>query len=201
MNDTHKSPEFEELYDRAVSSYAPPEPRPGLEQRILAHLEAHAAPRSFLPPRPRFTRLWLLSGLITASVLLVVILFLGNRMKSPSNSREFGSLSTPVPSSPFPANRTSRQPALHHPRHPARSPAEPVSSGLTSQERILAEFVARRPSDVAAMARMLPASSQSPFEKPLPGAPVQPEALSIKPIEINPIDSSIQEPPAFKGEL
>src|SRR5690242_15687415 len=122
--------ENDELLERALATYAGAEPRPGLEQRVIARVFSE-------PARPRFRWLrwaWAVPALAGAVVAVLSI----PRTPAPPQAPRPPAAVVPVASAaPVPA-----RPAIHR-RHRAAQPKPrlfPTPSPLTAEERLLVAF-------------------------------------------------------------
>lgn len=79
MNENPKAPNTEELLDRALEHYRAAEPRPGLEQRVLAELEAAPAPQKWF---------WQLVPVTVAALLAIATFYLVFRSPLPNQTSE-----------------------------------------------------------------------------------------------------------------
>jgi len=204
MKHQSQSQNFEKLLDQALSNYAPPDPRPGLEQRILAHMKAHTAAHPDLPPRRRFRWRWqwIGAGLATAAVALILVLVM-----IPSNCVSCSDATKLARRQPVPSATPAAPPAapvqvrlaspVQRSRRPALRHVVAASVELTSQERLLSQFAARHPDAALALAKTAPSLSQPITVKPLDAEPIHLEALSIRPIDIEPLDLTAPKPPSY----
>jgi len=192
--------DFDELLDQALSRYVSHEPRPGLEQRVLAHFHAQASSEATLVSPPKLQWLWKTAAfaMLAITLLLVVVVL---SLKGPA----------PLPHVPQFANHEPVHQPLLDRKPPALAPSlarrhrRPAASTITSvprdevtpQERLLVDFVSRHPAHALALAKSAPTPAQ-PFEdkSPQPES-IQLHALAIRPIEIRPIDITVKEPPSF----
>jgi len=195
--------------DRALATYTPAEPRPGLEERILASLAANTASNSaksasILVHRPL---VWAIavSLLVAASITAFLL-----RHPSPSqNNRQIIAQSNPPLHLPDPiAHSHVPQPATVLPARKLLAHSIPgrVSAGnisrqpipahdplrLTPQERELARLAQLITSDPNAAASLI--RLQANTDKPLETAPIRVEPLTIKEINILPIDIDAPKP-------
>lgn len=205
MNQRQEPPELEQLdefdqhFDQALSSYAPPEPRPGLEQRILAHMQAHAASHPDLPARRRLRwlprLLWIGSGL-TVATLLVALMIPCNCVSRYDADRLARRHPAPplTQAGPLHAHLAASARPLHR---PALHPVATVAAELTPQERLLTQFVAHHPDAALGLAKSAPSLSEPIAVKPLDPEPIRLEALSVEPIHIELIDLTVQQPPSY----
>lgn len=198
MNQPQESPEFDRIFDQTLPSYAPPEPRPGLEQRILAHMKANAASHPDFPPRRTFRLLprllWMVGGLAVATVLVLLMIPCNCVSRSDADrlARRQPALS---PSQPA-LLQARAEPPVRHPHRPAL-PSVAVASELTPQELLLTHFAVQHPGAALDLARSTPSLSKPIAFKPLDPEPIRLQALSVQPIHIEPIDLAVQLPPSY----
>jgi hypothetical protein len=193
---------FDQALDQALSSYAPPEPRPGLERRILAHMQAHAATQADLPPRRRFRWLWIGAGLATATVALILVLVMipSNCVSCSDANRLARRQPIPPAISASPIEVRLGPPARRLHRPPLRPVVRPVVAGsteLTQQERLLTQFAAHHPDAALDLAKTAASLSQPISVAPLKSEPIRLQALSVQPMSIVPIDLTVRQPPSF----
>ena len=195
MNENPKAPNTEELLDRALEHYRAAEPRPGLEQRVLAELEA-------APAKKTDWNRWLLP--LTASVLAAALLFalLIDRPGQPTKitTPEQIAESRPaepapvVPSEevlpavpkPVPATATASvkavrkpapRPAVRAAAQPPRLSTFPTPRPLSEQERLLLGLVQSANKG----------GSLAFFVKNRKKERLTVSAISIRPLEIRPL--------------
>ncbi len=194
MNEKH-SEEMEILLDRAVEHYRAAEPRPGLEQRILAGLQSAPAPALG----------WHWKGVLTTATVLLTAITLYWALRSPSADQssperpriartEPAETSAPpepsaLPASTKPAAPAPRLAARRDPRAgqptkvmvaeaaaPPRRATFPSPRTLSPQEILLVRFLQAAPREVMATVALPPqplAVAKLPEQKitiePLPG--------------------------------
>ncbi len=192
MNENLKTPNTEELLDRSLEHYRAAEPRPGLEQRVLAELEA-------APVQKLDWNRWLLP--LTASVLAAVLLFafLIDRPGQPTEitpseriaeSRPAEpppvALAQPVTPKPVPATATVSVKAVRKPAprpvvraaaQPPRLSTFPTPRPLSEQERLLLGLVQSANKG----------GSLAFFVKSEKKERLTVSAISIRPLEIRPL--------------
>ncbi len=155
MNEKRRTSFEEELLDRALEHHRAEEPRPGLEQRVLARLDS--------APAPRFGWHWKAGAVMaTAALFAVVALYLTYSPPSidPSAEQPQMARSEPIhvpapegaPSVPEstvslpPALPPAQEDASDDPQAAAsRSPTFPSTRELSPQEALLVRFVQRAP--------------------------------------------------------
>ncbi|MCI0403833.1 MAG: hypothetical protein L0212_09955 [Acidobacteria bacterium] len=173
----------DKLLDAGLARYSQAEPRPGLEQRILAGLRAQ--------PRPSFWLDWRwASALATVAVpLLVIVIFLMRQPSAPEMPPQTA-VTLPSPVAPPPAPVPTPTAAAPHPNALATSRLDPRPEGrlgagprlgtfpapapLSEQERLLLLFMQQAPKEHL-VARQLGAG---PIER------LQFQPLSFAPLEI-----------------
>lgn len=185
--------ELDALLDCALASYTPAHPRPGLEDRVHARLNATAGSTQ---GRERIPMLWVWASATAFAALLLVGLTLRPHARPvPANPATVPSrLSIPtIPSSPIILN-SDRHPAiaLAHssgkPRASRTQPTLPTPSG-PSQQQLIAQLMANGPEAIASLAR-----DDDKLDKPitiqsLPDDPLVTEPIKIIPIDDNPAES------------
>ena len=180
-NRSGKLPEnVDELLDRALASYTPAAPRPGLEDRLQARLAAAiqpAAPGSRLALR----WLWAASAALAASVALIAVQHLSH---------------TPVLRPEVANNPVHPQPAaLHAPTYPRPSmPSQPIHAPSPrratqpTQRQLIAQLLANGPEAIPSLVR-----ADEEQDKPIEIQPIRFDPLVIEPIHITPIEDSPAE--------
>jgi len=186
--------ELDALLDRALQSYTPGAPRPGLEGRIWARVAGVGE----ISRRARLEMRWVwaaAAGLAAFAVLLTVLLRTDTPVAAPDVAgipehrpavRGMGpdgphSAASPQPARPAAARRV--QSARLAPRS---NPHDPT------QRQLIAQLLANGPEAVASLAR---ASAQQ--EEPIEVRPLAADPLTIEPIRIDPIEDN----PAPTGGL
>jgi hypothetical protein len=195
--------------DRALATYTPAEPRPGLEQRILANLAANIAsnPEKTAPILMQRPLVWAIAASLLAAASITGFL-LHHPIPSQNNHLIIAQSNPPVPlpdpithsHAPQPATALPARRLLAHSipgrasdgnssRQPVPAP-DPLQ--LTSQERELArlaQLIISHPNVAASLIRL-----QANTDKPLETAPIRVEPLTIKEINIPPIDIDAPRP-------
>jgi len=184
----HEHEDFDSLLENSLQTYANAEPRPGLQERILARTVAQ---QPALSPHRRATPNlwgWLAAGACAALVAVAVYPHF-NRAIRISARRQPSSISSPPLTSPAPM--ASVIPALTPAptqKPPSHRPAPPRAKALptqpTSQEKLLAEFLSTHQKEA-----LLLASAQAHEQASL-DQPVAPKPIASTPIEIRPIQIS-----------
>jgi hypothetical protein len=157
---TNEHPErLDLILNAAIRDYSNPEPRAGLEQRIVRHVQT--TPRR----RPPWRFAWAL--VVAAIVVAAVLIALSARLVSPP---VLALLPPPVPqaaaaSSPIPASPPKPRTSGH--RSPRRG-KDPGPLPLTAEERALLRLVQEQPEKALAVLSQ----------------PAELEALTIEPLEI-----------------
>jgi hypothetical protein len=181
---------LEALMDRALASYTPARPRLGLEDRVLARLNATA---SSARGRERIPMLWVWASLTALAALLLVGLTLRPHARPvPANLATVPS-GPSIPSIPITQN-PDRHPAIalahssSKPRASRTQPSLPTPSG-PSQQQLIAQLMANGPEAIASLAR-----DDDKLDKPitiqfLPDDPLVTEPIKITPIDDNPAES------------
>jgi hypothetical protein len=135
---SNQQDDLDRLLDTALAGYSCEEPRPGLEQRVLAHIQAVDTPR-------RFGWRWAVLIPAFASVLLIATVYRrgphqaipgGKIVAVQAPAVEVRPAARPVASPPITARRTVT--------FPKRS-VFPLPSPLSPEERALVDLAARFP--------------------------------------------------------
>jgi hypothetical protein len=166
----HDSDDFvDRLLDASLAGYAAAEPRPGLEQRILARLAGEPQPAAWPGWR------WLPVGALAVGALLAAVLLLPRDETAPAPPT-IGSQPVPVTPStaptamppPAPVVATAR-PALPRARAPqfttalARAQQFPRAGTLTEEERHLMSYLNSTPHEVLVAAVRSDAGNNRPI--------------------------------------
>jgi hypothetical protein len=156
----------ESLMDDALASYARQEPRPGLEQRVLARIHADTAPRRAIP---RWT--WVIPA---AACLLCAGVFWSRHAGTPEQSkpaqvivRATAPPRPETPQTPRIVQRVRKRKVL------PRLPQFPAPAPVTNEERALLAFVAQAPKEAR---EALTESEQQRVE------PIRIEEIKIEPL-------------------
>lgn len=172
LNDDQR---LEKLLDSLLASYSDEQPRPGLQTRVLANLRAQAASNQ---PRTWKTVWWSISG-AAAAVALVFAFFLWQavQLPPPPQTSEFTApaappvaASAPKVSLPCPAPcRTVRKPRAETPAVASvRLEVFPSPSPLSSQEKLLLQYVVGTPAEEVISQSHADAPSEEDGGAPLP---------------------------------
>ena len=173
----YETDDFDSLLENSLQTYANAEPRPGLEERILAIRQSAPALSQLHQARLQF---WGWS--VAAAMLTVVAVTIIYPHAVPHPPVSESNLPSPIPPAltatnmPAPVHAV-RQPHPHHPVVPMPAVA-PLES--TPQERFFAEFLALHREDASVLA-----TQQARLDQPLKTLP-----LEIQPIQIQPIPST-----------
>jgi len=157
MND-----EYDSLIDRALASYTPAEPRPGLEQRILASVSSANRPRTWG---------WRPAWALAAAVALVAIVAIPFVYKSMHPT--IAVIHTAAVAPPAVAEARQSPQAASEPANPAR--------------HALAHPAATEPAMPDAAANSSPTLIASLAIAPIRNQTLTDEAIMLKPITIAPI--------------
>jgi len=185
MPDNYHDHFTEELLEAALACYRPAEPRPGLEERILANL------RTSPQAAPRLRRGWLPVMATAATVLIVLAaLYLARRpAPQPTVVRRAEAPSATISSVPVKPTLPRRYAAARRPSRaakqvavaPPRQERFPSPAPLSEQELLLLRYVSLAPKE--ALSALQPA-----------GGPIEP--LRIEPRYIS--DLVVSELPREK---
>lgn len=152
--------------DAALAKYAAVEPRPGLEERVLANLRVE---RSRVPNRAWWR--WGLAGALAAVIVVALALAWKSGKPSPQQVVQHPSTGQPTPSIPpeptvakdensatQSPKRKTRPRAVQHGQDSVVAKASPKldvfpsPQPLSEQEKILANYVAKNPENAALIA-------------------------------------------------
>ncbi len=196
MNEKRHTSFEEELLDRALEHHRAEEPRPGLEQRVLARLDS--------APAPRFGWHWKAGAVVaTAALLAVVALYLADSPSSMDPSPEQPQMArsepihVPAPEGApsVPESTVSLPPALPPAQAvnvemvvetaSSQSPTFPSTRELSPQEALLVRFVQRAPEQtLRSIARTRPT-------RPLYVEKLSMQRLTVEPLRVfDPIPKS-----------
>jgi hypothetical protein len=163
VNENHDL--LDSLIDHALASYTPAEPRPGLEQRILASMVAASQPRTWA---------WRPAWALAAAAALIAVVGLPVAFKSMRTQTAVVHLPVAAPPaiaeqhlSPRPApalTSSARRPHTAHLRPAATEPEVPEAAAQSSLGLIASLTIA-----------------------PIHNQPLTDEAIEMKPITITPI--------------
>ncbi len=195
MNEKRHDSFEEELLDRALAHHRAEEPRPGLEQRVLAHLDS--------APAPLFGWRWKAGAVMaTATLLAVVALYLTYSLPSVDPSPEQPQIArsepihvpAPEEAPSVPESTVSLTPAFLPAQDDAsddaqavnaRSPTFPSTRELSPQEALLVRFVQRAPE------QMLRSIARTEPTRPLHVEKLSMQRLTVEPLRVfDPISKS-----------
>lgn len=170
-----EKPDVDALLDAFLESYSRSEPRPGLEQRVLATLRVSATANQ----KPRRRAAWIWTTLAAAAVILIAagLVLILPKSREPKRVAEGGGLAV-APASPLPPPavspvRRAPGPRLKEPRPRTavlRRPLFPSPAVLSAEEKLLLRYVAQTPRDEQ--------QARSGFLDPPPEIPSSPESKS-----------------------
>jgi len=165
MSDKREDQFVDELLDAALSRYAASEPRPGLEERLLAELRARPAP----PPAWGWPAAagWQAAAVAAVVVALVAGLFYFTRQPAPepvpvarapaapavAPAPESGAPVAPIPEGPPAAKRTAAARVERVATSPRREQF-PSAAPLSEQERLLLRYAQQAPPEQLVAARL-----------------------------------------------
>ena len=181
-NDNQRDTFLDQLLDASLARYARVEPRPGLEERLLAGVRAE-------PSRPLWLRwAWLPATAGAVALIVVGALVLSERRAPvPPAPRVARTAEAPTAVAPSPAAKETAPvvPAKTAPRATRPTPASlatlprrqefPSASPLSEQEQLLLRYVQRTPRE-----ELLTAAFRDPLE------PLLIEPLVIPPLPAGP---------------
>ena len=165
--------ELDRLLDEALASYSSEEPRPGLEQRVLARVRAEAAPRRFGWWR------WGVAIPLLASLLVVAIAY-RSKPQATSRERDLASAKPPAtvvaaPAKPRPDTprraRSVHRAVVAHSALPRRD-VFPLPTPLSPEERAVLNLVRRFPDQARRVLIDANDRSNQPIE--IPGIEIPP---------------------------
>ena len=181
-NDNQRDTFLDQLLDASLARYAQVEPRPGLEERLLAGVRAE-------PSRPLWWRwAWLPATAGAVALIVVGALVLSERREpTPPASRVARTAEAPTAVAPSPAVKETvpGAPAKTTPRATRPTPASlaalprrqefPSPSPLSEQEQLLLRYVQQTPKE-----EVLTAAARDPLQ------PLAIEPLVIPPLPAGP---------------
>ncbi len=189
MSDHDRNNFTDKLLDAGLTSYSAAEPRPGLEQRLLAGLRAAPPPALWLDWR------WV-GALATAAVALVVIVVFSLRQPPAPETPPQTAVTQPSPVAPAPAvsapqvikpPQVAEATVRRRPRPVQEARVEsprlatfPAPAPLSEQERLLLLFARQAPQEAALVAQ----ARNRPTE-PLGIAPLPQIEELVKKLEVN----------------
>lgn len=159
--------ELDRVLDAALARYAAVEPRPGLEERVLAHLRTAPEARGWMAGK-----LWAVAGFAVAAIVVVIALTMTWRMarlSHPTIANQPSHSSAPAQAQRQPKTQVATNPSSDqhsHASHPARkltslrADVQPVAIAveklprldqfpspepLNEQEKLLADYVEQNP--------------------------------------------------------
>jgi hypothetical protein len=164
-----QSAELDRTLDAALAKYAAVEPRPGLEERVLAHVRSVPAPRRWMK-----WKLWTAASLAVAAIVVTVglaMIWRGGRNSHPVIANHPSAPAQPLPETQIAANRQNQtqsrnsKPAAkisarrNHPQPEVAVAVNlpkldqfPSPQPLSDQERRLASYIAEHPERAALIA-------------------------------------------------
>jgi len=185
MSDNDEKKFVDKLLDAGLARYSAAEPRPGLEQRLLAGLKQQPRPSRWLD--------WRWAGaLATAAVVLVIVIFFFRQPPAPELPTQTAT-SSPAPVAPASATlspeavrppvakTTVRRAAPRIEQARAETPrleTFPAPAPLSEQERLLLLFTRQAPQEASLMAQ-----ARNQPTQPLGVIPLQPIEKLVKKTE------------------
>ena len=161
IHDNNRRTPLDDQLDAALANYAAVEPRAGLEERILAHLQAERA-------RPTRVAWW--RWATVAACALVLVALLAWRLDRSGQNRAVRHPAIPqrqvqpqVEANAANTRRPIPPPVRKHRRNPVQAPLTPAAQPkldqfpspepLSEQEKLLADYVADHPEQAVLMAQ------------------------------------------------
>ena len=185
MSENERNHEVDKLLDAGLARYSSAEPRPGLENRILAGLRAQPQPSRWLD--------WRWAGALAtaaAAVLVLAVFFLRQPLPEPPppSIATVPALPPTVPAPPVsqppaaakPATRRTQTQVQQARAEDPRLDTFPAPAPLSEQERLLLLFARQTPKEAVLMAQ----ARNRPTE-PLGVVPLQPIEKLVKKTEEN----------------
>ena len=181
------------LIDRALANYTPPQPRPGLEQRILA-----SAAAAEIGPRQRgwnWRPVWALAAVATLVALVAIPVIV--RSPRPEIAVVHGPAAAGVedPVRAVPDLAASAQSTVNRAsRRSHRSVHVPLQTQYgrphpTKEELLMARFAAKDPAVMVALTASKPDLDAPVSMAAIPDNPIATESVEMKPITIAPIQT------------
>jgi hypothetical protein len=171
--DSHNHDNIDILLDQAFHSYSAAEPRPGLEARVMARVQAQGQTR-----RSWWRPLIFAAVPVVAGIVFVVV---STRLQSPRHNDPRPAVSLSQPPAVAVSAPDAQRPAKTRFREGVRrvrrgvAPAMPIGAApVTEEERALAAFAARYPDEIPRVQ-----AHWSAEEKPLEFGQLKIEPLSI----------------------
>jgi hypothetical protein len=161
MADLKKNKQMDEILDSLLAQYSDVEPRPGLEQRILANLSGTARNETMLS---WWNVKWLWAGAAVAAVIIfAAVLIAGHRnaavptptvvqTQRPASPQPEVQRSLPTTASTIPPSQR-KTPVQRRPRNASLASSHwpaifPTPTPLSEQERLLFTYLANTPQEV-----------------------------------------------------
>lgn len=203
---------LDQQLDHALQSYLP-QPRAGLEQRILARAQTVTPRRIWLQPRSAY----IAASVLAACVIAAIFLAMPGRIATSHSRNVVASKILPsqpvktAPVQPVPTNRATfatlpvTQPIMvRKSRHAPPTPSEsnlprlavfPAPAPPTPQEEELAMFAARYPKLLVEAFKPMPSANPAPITI----QPIQIKPLTIAPLSVAQLDHQ-QSPISHRPE-
>ncbi|MFC5862746.1 hypothetical protein ACFPT7_10630 [Acidicapsa dinghuensis] len=190
-----QSPEsFDHLLDKALRSYSSAKPRLGLEDRILArasgHASRHLSARNFL---------WVTAAAVSLAAIIAFIATSTYPNRKQQEIVQGAASSQPIPR---PAQTRTHavtphaEPVILHRAHRATQP-EQGQPQLTSEDRLLIQFVALHTEDALAISKPASAALSPIADNPIMVQPIQTKPISSTPVVIQAITMDQADHPSF----
>ncbi len=160
MADMKKDKQMHEMLGSLLAQYSLVEPRPGLEQRILANLSDTTRNEAVLP---WWNFKWLWAGAAVAAAIVVAVLIAGRghpaapiptvvQTQQPAPPQTGMQRSLPATAGTIPANHR-KMPVQRRPRNAELASSQwpaifPTPTPLSEQERLMFAYLANTPQEV-----------------------------------------------------
>jgi len=186
----YETEDFDSLLENSLQTYANAEPRPGLDERILARTQIRQSVPMVLQQRQAKLQFWGWSAAAAMLTMVAVAIIYPYAVPHPPVSES--NLPSPIPpaltatNTPAPG-RAVRQPRPHHPVT-SKTGVAPLES--TPQERLFAEFLALHREDASVLATQQARLDQPLKTIPLEIQPIQIQLIPSTPIVIDPIQTN-----------
>ena len=191
--------ELDQLIDAALPSYSAAEPRPGLEQRILAHALAE--------PQPKRSLAWAWALALPTVACLLAFLFFAGRQNSNRNTLQATATTAPIPLRQLHRKRPQRIHSVPPRKRPL--PTKMSAQPSVTRETLPKQDVFPSPSPLTDEERAAIALVRDPPQMPrqtdtarVEISPIHIAELQIKPIAHpdDDLSSSLATEPSLKAQ-